>query len=242
MLHGHAHLCLCETAASWVFFLTCPPWARAAMAGNKRSRTLDFLVPEPCLLGSGAAGAFARPGPAFTLAGHCRCAAHDPDGFYRVMGVQPSATTEELAAAHRARRSRLHLGFCADDAKDKLGKLGTLLDQARLGLTPEYTRTRAHAHRRCTAAVRERTGLDFTPCAHAYAQHVHRQARNATFVQGGTGRPHCKAGTRTAHAQAGRNLTPHQARTCLFRAAHPGRQHCSTRIHTARAQAGTQLL
>jgi hypothetical protein len=197
---------VCTTSAFSAFFSTCPASTHAAMAGRKKARTLDFPVPAPALLNSGAAGAFLRPGPSATLTGKCLCTAHDADGFYRILGILPCATSEEVATAHRARRLRLHLGSCKDDAKETLGNLSTLLDQARPA-QPLF----AHARTQSTYTGKHATVHQ----AHARTTAQHTHARRTAYPT--------HTHTHTTCLEEGL----HRRHKCSFFEAQAGPQHCT---------------
>jgi hypothetical protein len=202
------------------------------MAGRKKARTLDFPVPAPALLNSGAAGAFLRPGPSATLTGKCLCTAHDADGFYRILGILPCATSEEVATAHRARRLRLHLGSCKDDAKETLGNLSTLLDQARPA-QPLF----AHARTQSTYTGKHATVHQ----AHARttAQHTHaRRTAYPTHTHTHTQRVLKRGCTGDTSAASVKHRQVHNTARTLALSEPPAlRRLCSlSRVHRTRTQ------
>ena len=113
------------------------------MAGPaKGPATVEFPLPPPPQLRTGAAGAYEQPPLSRTLTGQCRCTSQDPQAYYRVLGLLPSATAAEVLAAYQPPKAQLHLAVCHDDGKEALQKLAAALDKAR----PHTTATRTQLH------------------------------------------------------------------------------------------------
>ena len=80
----------------------------------------------------GAAALVDKPPPSHTLLGRCRCTCADPYGFYKVLGLLPSATSHAVQEAYAQRLKDVQEDDVQRDffCRSEMRRLKAALDEA----------------------------------------------------------------------------------------------------------------